>query len=101
MGQEAQQTLVERNGWPSVRGDAYATVPPERRETYAAIQAALQDGWLRPNVPYWSDVSEAMNEAVRRILEHGEPLKPVLDALHEGVAASARRQGAPYPLAPR
>jgi trehalose transport system substrate-binding protein len=101
MGREAQQILVERNGWPSVRADAYGTVPTEQRETFAAIQAALQDGWFRPNVPYWSDVSGAMNEAVRRILEHGEPPKPVLDALHEMVAAAARRRGAPYPPAPQ
>jgi trehalose transport system substrate-binding protein len=99
MGREAQQILVERNGWPSVRADAYATVPPAQRETFAAIQAALKDGWFRPNVPYWSDVSGAMNEAVRRILEHGEPPKPVLDALHERVAAAARRSGSPYPPA--
>jgi trehalose transport system substrate-binding protein len=99
MDREAQQILVERNGWPSVRSDAYATVPAAQRETFAAIQAALRDGWFRPNVPYWSDVSEAMNEAVRRILERGEPPTPVLDALHERVAAAARRRGAPYPPA--
>lgn len=101
MGREAQQILVERNGWPSVRADAYATVPPGQRETFAAIQAALKDGWFRPNVPYWSEVSGAMNEAVRRILEHGEPPKPVLDALHERVATAARRSGSPYPPAPK
>jgi len=101
MGREAQQILVERNGWPSVRADAYATVPAAQRETFAAIQAALRDGWFRPNVPYWSDVSAAMNEAVRRIVEQGEAPKPVLDALHERVAAAARRGGSPYPPAPK
>lgn len=101
MGREAQQILVARNGWPSVRADAYAAVSPEQRETFAAVENALKDGWFRPNVPYWWEVSEAMNQAVRRILEHGEPAEPVLDALHGKVAAAARRTGSPYPPVPK
>jgi hypothetical protein len=50
-------------------------------------------------VPYWPEVSDAMNEAVRRILERGEPVRPVLDALHARIAEVARRKGAPYPPA--
>jgi len=73
MSRDAQALLVERNAWPSIRADAYGRVPPALRETFEAIQKALADGWFRPNVPYWPDVSEAMNEAVRRILERGEP----------------------------
>ncbi len=97
MGREAQQVLVEQNGWPSIRADAYAAVPMEQQETMAAIQAALKGGWLRPNVPYWSDVSEVMNEAIWRILENGEAPRSVLDALHAKVTAGARRTGSPYP----
>jgi trehalose transport system substrate-binding protein len=100
MGREAQQILVARNGWPSVRQDTYGAVPEGQRETFEAIQAALKDGWFRPNVPYWSDVSEAMNEAIRRILEDGEAPRPVLDGLHAKVAAAVRRTGSPY-LFPR
>lgn len=97
MSREAQRVLVARNGWPSVRADAYATVPKEQRETSQAIQAALTDGWFRPNVRYWADVSDAMNEAIRRILEKGEAPRPVLDAIHARVAAAAKRTGSPYP----
>ena len=50
-----------------------------------------------PASPYWPDVSDAMNEAVRRILQGGEPVRPVLDRLHAAVAEAARRKGAPYP----
>lgn len=97
MSREAQQILVARNGWPSVRGDAYATVPEEQRGTSQAIQAALADGWVRPNVRYWAEVSDAMNEGIRRILEKDEPPRLVLDSLHERVAAAASRAGEPYP----
>jgi hypothetical protein len=96
MTQEAQQHLVERNAWPAIPGDAYGTVPPSRRETFEAIRRALADGFFRPAVPYWPEVSDAMNEAVRRILERGEPVSPVLDALHAGIAAAARRKDSPY-----
>jgi trehalose transport system substrate-binding protein len=100
MSREAQQVLVERNAWPSIRSDAYGTVPPALRETFEAIREALADGFFRPPVPYWPEVTEAMNEAVRRILERGERAKPVLDALHLGIAAAARRKDAPYPPPP-
>jgi trehalose transport system substrate-binding protein len=101
ISREAQQLLVERNAWPSVRGDAYGTVPPALQETFRAIRTALADGFFRPAVPYWPEVTDAMNEAVRRILERGEAARPVLDALHEGIAEAARRRGAPYPPASR
>jgi trehalose transport system substrate-binding protein len=94
MSPDAQRFLVERNGWLSVRTDVYATVPGPLRETFAAAQRALADGWLRPSVPYWSDVSDAMNEATRRILGDGEPVRPALDVLHAKVVAAARRKGA-------
>ncbi|HEV8676258.1 MAG TPA: extracellular solute-binding protein, partial [Methylomirabilota bacterium] len=97
MSREAQQHLVERNAWPAIRADAYTTVPPTLRETFAAIQAALADGFYRPTVPYWTEVSEAMNEGVRRIVVRGEPARPLLDALHARIAAAARRSGAAYP----
>jgi len=99
LSRDAQQVLVGRNGWPSVRGDAYGGVPAGQRETFDAIQKALIGAVRRPDVGYWAAVSEAMNEAVRRILERGEPPRPVLDALHRQIAAAARRKGAPYPQA--
>jgi len=72
-------------------------VPAAQRETFEAVRRALGDGWHRPGVPYWPDVSDAMNEAVRRILQGGEPVRPVLDGLHGAIAEAARRKGAPYP----
>jgi trehalose transport system substrate-binding protein len=93
MSREAQERLVAQNAWPSIRVDAYARVEGPRRETFEAIQGALANGWYRPNVPHWPDASEAMNEAVRRVIVGGEPARPVLEALSAAVAAAAQRRG--------
>ena len=100
MSQEAQAHLVAGNAWPSIRGDTYAQVPPAQRETFEAVRRALVDGWHRPGVSYWPEVSDAMNEAVRRILQRGEPVRLVLDGVHGIIVEAARRKGAPYPPSP-
>src|SRR5262249_14041116 len=82
MSREAQERLVEGNAWPAIRADAYGRVPAEQRQTFEAVRRALENGWHRPGVPYWPDVSDAMNEAVRRIVQGNEPVRPVLDRLH-------------------
>ncbi len=79
MSQEAQSTLAAENAWPSIRGDATQDVPEELQETFDAVQAALENGWYRPAVPYFADAEAAMNEAVRRILQEGEPVQQTLD----------------------
>jgi trehalose transport system substrate-binding protein len=97
MSREAQEHLAARNAWPSIRTDAYTRVAPAEQATFAAIAAALADGWYRPNVPYWPTVTEAINEAIRLILEDGEPVREVLDALHAQIARAAEEKGAAYP----
>ena len=97
MSKEAQELLVQRNSWPSVRADAYEKVPDETRGTFAAIREALADGWFRPAVSYWPDVTDAMNEAIDRTLIQDQEVKPVLDEMHARIAAAARTRGVPYP----
>jgi trehalose transport system substrate-binding protein len=97
MSRGAQERLVAGNAWPAIRGDAYGQVPVAQRETFEAVRLALASGWHRPGVPYWSDASDAMNDAVRRILQGGEPVRSVLDRVHGAIAEAARRKGAPYP----
>lgn len=99
MSQGAQETLAAENAWPSIRDDAYAEVPEAQQSTFDAIQAALEDGWYRPNVPYWSDASDAMNEAIRRVIVDGDDAQTVLDELHEDIAEAAERAGEEYPPA--
>lgn len=97
MSKEAQEHLVSRNAWPSIRDDAYGNVPKEQQATFAAIREALQDAWFRPSVSYWPMVSAAMNEAVSRILLQSQPVGPVLDELHARIRADAQTRGARYP----
>ena len=97
MSQEAQALLARENAWPSIRSDAYGSVAPELRPTFEAIDAALRDGWLRPSVAYWPEVTDMLNEAVDRIVVRLEPVQPVLDELHARVADAAEARGAPYP----
>ena len=97
MSKQAQEHLVTRNAWPSIRDDAYENVPDEQEATFAAIREALQDAWFRPSVSYWPTVSAAMNEAVNRILLQSQPVAPVLDELHARIRADAQTRGATYP----
>jgi trehalose transport system substrate-binding protein len=97
MSRDAQERLVAGNAWPAIRQDAYGHVPEAQRSTFEAVRRALADGWHRPGVAYWPAVSDAMNEAVRRIVQAGEPPRPVLDRLHAAIADAAKRAGAPYP----
>jgi trehalose transport system substrate-binding protein len=97
MSRDAQERLVAGNAWPAIREDAYGRVPEGQRPTFDAVRRALADGWHRPAVAYWPAVSDAMNEAVRRVVQGSEPVRPVLDRLHAGIAEAARRAGEPYP----
>ena len=97
MSQEAQEVLVAENAWPSVRDDALGQVPEEQEETFDAIQEALQNGWYRPNVAYWSDVDEAINTAVQQVIVDGAEVQSTLDELHDEIEQAAQAVGEEYP----
>ena len=97
MSKEAQEVLVAENAWPSVRDDALGQVPEEQQQTFDAIQAALQSGWYRPNVAYWGDVDEAINQAIQQIMVDGQPVQSTLDGLHGQIEKAASAAGAQYP----
>jgi trehalose transport system substrate-binding protein len=97
MSQEAQALLARENAWPSMRSDAYRSVAPELRPTFDAIDAALRDGWFRPSVAHWPDVTDLLNEAVDRIVVRLESVKPVLDELHARALAAAAAKPALTP----
>jgi trehalose transport system substrate-binding protein len=99
MSKPAQEILVARNAWPSVRDDALGSVPDEQKETFDAIQTALKSGWYRPNVAYWSDVDQAIQEGVQKIIVDGAPVQSALDGLHDEIQSAAKASGEQYPPA--
>src|SRR6266508_689474 len=94
---DAQTILVAKNSWPSVRSDALAQVPADQKATFDAITAALNDGWYRPNVVYWSDVESAMDDVIHKAIVGGQDVKTVLDAAHSKIEQAAKSKGATYP----
>jgi trehalose transport system substrate-binding protein len=88
---EVQTLLVSRLGWPSLRADVEATVADWMQPHMAAINAALQHGVFRTNVPYWAEYERIANEAVQRILWRQEDPAQVLPPLAARLAAL--RQG--------
>jgi trehalose transport system substrate-binding protein len=97
MSKEVQEIFVEGNAWPPIRADALGVVTEEQKTTYDAVQAALEDGFFRPNVVYWSDIEAAMNEAIQRIMIQGQDVQTVLDELNQQIADAAEAKGAEYP----
>jgi trehalose transport system substrate-binding protein len=93
MSREAQELLARENAWPSIRSDAYQTVAPGLRQTFDAIDQALRDGWFRPNVAHWPEVTDLLNEAVDRVVVRLEPVRPTLDELAARAAAAAAAKG--------
>lgn len=85
MTKEAQAFLVQKNAWPSIREDAYELVGRDS-ETIAAAREALKGGWYRPMETYWDEVTDAMNEALNRVVFSQEPVEAVLFELHTKVA---------------
>jgi trehalose transport system substrate-binding protein len=67
------------------------------KETFDAIQEALQNGWYRPNVAYWGDVDEAIDQAIQQIVMDGQAVHSTLDGLHDQVEQAANDAGAEYP----
>jgi len=89
MTREAQAYLVRENAWPSIRSDAYRSVPPAQEETFDAMKAALAQGWFRPPVAEWKEVVRQMSVAVNRILIHGEDVASVTTELQPRINAAA------------
>jgi trehalose transport system substrate-binding protein len=94
---EAQEILAAKNAWPTIRGDALGQVPADQKPTFDAIQAALKDGWFRPNLVYWSDVESAMDDVIHNAIVGGQDVKTVLDAAHGKIEQAAKSKGATYP----
>ncbi|MGE3913713.1 MAG: extracellular solute-binding protein, partial [Chloroflexota bacterium] len=85
MSKETQSTLLTKLGWPPMRTDAFGSVPDWQQPYFEAVQNALKHVDARPNVPYWEEVSRAMNDAFRDIVQQKQPAKATLDRYAEMV----------------
>lgn len=79
---EVQEKLVGKLGWPSIRSDAYGTVPSWMKPHFKSVNEALSYGVFRKNVSYWDDYVKYINEAFMEIVVHGKPVKKTLDFYH-------------------
>ena len=79
MAKDTQAGLLTKLGWPPMRSDAFGNVPEWQAPYFKAVQEALKHVDARPNVPYWEDVSRAMNDAFRDIVQQKQPAKETLD----------------------
>lgn len=86
-----QEKLVAKLGWPSMRTDAYETVPAWMKPHFASVNKALRYGVFRRNVSYWDDYVKYINEAFSEIVVHGKPVKKTLDHYHNQLELSKQR----------
>jgi trehalose transport system substrate-binding protein len=88
---EVQEKLVSRLGWPSIRSDAYGTIPDWMKPHFRAVSEALSYGIFRKNVYYWNDYVKYINEAFTEIVIRGQPVKRTLDHYHKQLEAAKQR----------
>ncbi|MBU0672017.1 MAG: extracellular solute-binding protein [Candidatus Margulisbacteria bacterium] len=88
---EVQEKLVSKLGWPSIRSDAYGTVPQWLQPHFESVDQALTYGVFRKNVPYWNDYVKYINEAFAEIVTRGAPVKKTLDFYHDQLEADKQR----------
>ncbi len=88
---KVQEKLVSKLGWPSIRSDAYGTVPDWMKPHFESVNEALKYGVFRKNVSYWNDFVKYINEAFTEIVMQGASVKRILDFYHRQLEAAKRR----------
>lgn len=91
MSKEIQEVLVARMGWPSMRTDAYGKIEEWQKPYFEAVLEAMENAQARPNVLYWEDVDEAINNAFEEIVLEKKPVKPTLDKYAEVIRQAQAR----------
>jgi len=94
MAKDTQSQLLTKLGWPPMRTDAFGNVPEWQAPYFQAVQAALKQVDARPNVPYWEDVSRAMNDAFRDVVQSKQPAKETLDRYAAAIQKAKAAAGA-------
>ena len=85
-----QEKLVSKLGWPSIRSDAYGTVPDWLTPHFKSVNEALKCGVFRRNAYYWNGYVKYINEAFAEIVTRGEPVQQTLDYYHNKLEQAKR-----------
>jgi len=80
---EAQEILVSRLGWPSIRSDAYGQVAEWQKPHFESVTRALANGVFRKNVTWWPIYAKYASQAFQKIVVEREPVRPTLDKLKQ------------------
>jgi trehalose transport system substrate-binding protein len=93
MARDTQTQMLTKLGWPPMRTDSFGSVPEWQAPYFQAVQDALKQTDARPNVPYWEDVSRAMNDAFRDVVQQKQPAKATLDRYAEAIQKAKTAAG--------
>lgn len=91
---EVQETLMRENGWASFRNDAYGEAEEWQQPYFEATLEALAAAQPLPNVPYWSEAQQAINDAAKEIAIEGKDVKTTLDKYAAQIAEAKAKSEA-------
>lgn len=83
---QTQQMLVRELGWFPIRDEGWQALSDEDRTAYGGFLAMREDVRARPNVPYYSEVSRAWQNAVHQMLFEDAPIEATLQQLDARIA---------------
>jgi len=78
MSKEVQEQLVTKLGWASYRNDVYGEVEEWQKPYFESVKKAMEVAQPMPNVPYWSEVNQALNDALSEVVLDNKDVKETL-----------------------
>lgn len=91
---DVQETLMRENGWASFRNDAYGEAEEWQKPYFEATLEALAAAQPLPNVSYWSEAQQAINDAAKEIAIEGKDVKTTLDKYAAQIAEAKAKSEA-------
>lgn len=76
---EVQELLLKENGWPSFRDDVYGSVEDWQKPYFESTVKALETAVPLPNVPYWNEVNQALNDALKEVVIDQKDVEETLE----------------------
>lgn len=83
--QKVQETLLLKNGWPSFRNDVYGNVEDWQKPYFDSTTKALEKAVALPNVPYWGEINQALNDSLKEIVLDGKNVEETLEKYAESM----------------